>query len=50
MEISLTSEDISVFRRIYSEKPDAVNWMANFGNPLERMIGGVIKQANKGKT
>ena len=50
MQISLCFEDISVFQRMYAEKSETVDWMLKFGSPLEKMIAGLIKQANEGKT
>ncbi len=50
MQISLCSDDVSVFQRIHAEKPETVQWMWKFGNPLEKMIAGLIKQAVEEKT
>jgi hypothetical protein len=49
MLISLRSEDVSVFQRIYAEKSETVDWMLNFGCPIEKMIAGLIKEAKEGK-
>jgi adenosine deaminase len=45
VDISLSSDDIMVFQRIYSEKSEAVEWMWKFGNPLEKEIAGLVKKA-----
>jgi hypothetical protein len=50
MQISLCFEDICVFQRMYADKSETVDWMSKFGSPLDKMIGGLIKQANEGKT
>ena len=50
MQINLCSEDVSIFQRMYAEKSETVDWMLKFGNPLEKMIAVLIKQANEGKT
>lgn len=50
MQISLYSEDIVIFQRIYAEKPETVDWMLKFGSPFEKVIAEIIKIANEGKT
>jgi len=49
MNISLCSEDVSFFQRMYAEKSETVDWMLKFGNPYEKVIAELIKQANEGK-
>jgi hypothetical protein len=50
INVSLTSEDILVFQRIYSEKPEAVEWMYRFGPAVDKITSGLIIIANEGKT
>jgi hypothetical protein len=49
MEVSLCLEDVSVFKRIYSEKPETVEYMYRFGSCLDKIVAGLIKQAKEGK-
>lgn len=50
MEVTLYSEDIHIFQRIYAEKPETMDWMMRFGSPFEKVIAEIIKIANEGKT
>lgn len=43
MNISLSSEDVSAFQKIYSEDTEIVEWMYRFGSPLEKIVSGLIK-------
>jgi hypothetical protein len=50
VKFELTSENVSVFQQIYSEKYESVEYMYRFGMPLAKVVALLIKQANDGKT